>query len=143
MTRRGFRWIGRGWRSWQASQTPIILPETTIAMGVIALVFGRESAAAFADLASDATVRFMGIVMILGGGLISSSFIRHDAFKETIGLALAALGTAVYAVSVFIGLGVQGLITGIGFAGISLVFLSRIYFIVRSFRARKRLDDAA
>jgi hypothetical protein len=127
----------------QRARTPIILPETTIAMGIIAVIFGRRSAAAFGMLTNDFLARSMGVVMIVGGGLISLSFLRYDAYKEAIGLALAALGTAIYATSVFIYLGIQGLITGIGFTGLTLVFLSRIWFIVRAYRARKQLSDAA
>jgi hypothetical protein len=136
-------WLMRLYHRSQSSRTPIILPETTTAMGILAVIYGRESAAAFASFSTDFGVRAMGIDMIMGGLLISWSYWRYDAFKETLGLTMAALGVAIYSISVFISLGVSGLITGTGFAGLSLVFLSRIYFIVLSYRSRKQIEDVS
>jgi hypothetical protein len=138
-----YSWLSRVFRRIQLSQTPIILPETVIALGLIALLVGHRSAAAFADLASEWGVRFMGALMVLGGGLISWSYIKYDAFKETIGLVFSALGTAIYAFSVLYSLGVAGLLTGVGFTGITMVFISRTYFIILAQRSRQRITDAA
>jgi hypothetical protein len=112
-------------------------------MGILAMIYGRASAAAFAEFTTDLGVRMMGADMIIGGLLISWSYWRYDAFKETLGLTMAALGTAIYSISVFISLGISGLITGTGFAGLALVFLSRIYFIVLAYRSRRDIAEAS
>ena len=130
------------YRYWKSSPTPIILPETIIIIGLIALIFGKHAAASFAGLSNDILVRAMGSVMLIGGLFISISFIHRSALIETIGLGLAALGTALYSTSVFIALGQQGLITGVGFTGMSLVFLSRIFFIVQADKAHQKIDNA-
>jgi hypothetical protein len=135
-------WAARVFTQFQLSQTPIILPETAIVMGLIAMILGRSSAAAFADFSQDLGVRAMGFSMVLGGVLINWSYIKYDAFKESLGLVFAALGTAIYGISVFIALGKQGLITGVGFVGMSTVFVSRVYFMILDYRSRRRIKDS-
>jgi hypothetical protein len=137
-----YSWLSRMFRRIQLSQTPIVLPETMVALGFIATIFGHRSAAAFADLTADWGVRAMGAVLILGGGLITWSYIRYDAFKETIGLVFCALGTAIYSFSVLWSLGIQGLFTGVGFAGMAMVFISRVYFIILAQRSRRQIREA-
>jgi hypothetical protein len=135
-------WAARVFTQFQLSQTPIIFPETVMVMGLIAMIVGRSSAAAFASFSQDLGVRAMGFSMVLGGVLINWSYVKYDAFKESLGLVFAALGTAIYSISVFIALGIEGLITGVGFMGMTLVFISRVYFMILDYRSRRELKDA-
>lgn len=116
--------------TWRSKPTATTLPLGMIAAGLVAVVLGLESSKAFAELGGATLVRVMGICMVLGGLVVVAGILRDDAALEPIGLTLAALGAAIYGVVAVVGLGTQGLITGIDHLLITVGFLGRIALLL-------------
>lgn len=83
-------------------------------------------------------IRVMGVFMVVGGFLILSSIVKTDFAREVLGLALSALGAAIYGGGVVLGLHAQGLVAGIGYTGITFTLLGRIYFLIQATRTDQR-----
>lgn len=135
-------WFATLYRRWKASQTPIILPLTVLAVGVVTAVLGNRAAHSFLVAGGNTMLHIMGIIMVVGSTLIIGGFVRHSTLAETIGLVIASLGTAIYGVGTLIDLGELGLATGIGYIGITVTLLSRVVFILQLAIVRKQLGDA-
>lgn len=132
-------WIMRLYSAWQKTQTPVILPISLICVGIVSLVLGDGASKAFDNLGGGALIRLMGVFMIVGGVLIISSILKNNFAREVLGLAFAALGAAIYGGGVILGLHSQGLVSGIGYTGITLTLLGRIYFLVQATRKDQQL----
>lgn len=126
----------KAYQSWSVTQTPVILPITVNTIGLFALVFGNRVARSFTGTGGAIVIHLMGAIMFVGGFLVLLGFSRGNAFMEVLGLAISSLGTSIYAIGVIVNIGVADLITGGGFFGVTLVLLSRIFFIFLSARAR-------
>jgi hypothetical protein len=133
--------IARLYQAWRKAQTPVILPLALTTVGIVALILGEGASKAFADLGGSTVIRVMGVFMIIGGVLIVSSILNANYPREVLGLSLAALGAAIYGGGVVLGLHSQGLVSGIGYAGITLTLLGRIYFLLEEARRRERLKQ--
>lgn len=132
--------IIRLYRAWAKTQTPVILPLALIAVGVVSLVLGEGASKSFSNLGGALVIRIMGAFMVVGGGLIISSILKSNYTREVLGLTLAALGAAIYGGGVVLGLHSQGLVSGIGYTGITLTLLGRVYFLLQEARRREQLD---
>lgn len=132
-------WILRLYSAWQKTQTPVILPISLICVGIVSLVLGDGASKAFDNLGGGGLIRLMGGFMIVGGVLIISSILKNNFAREVLGLALAALGAAIYGGGVILGLHAQGLVSGIGYTGITLTLLGRIFFLIQATRKDQQL----
>jgi hypothetical protein len=130
---RGYRWLTR-------TQTLFILPSTLLLAGLAALVFGHNAAKSFDYVGGDLTIRALGAELVISTVVILYSFIAHDAVWETFGSLGAAVGAAFYGLALIIGLGTQGLVSGIGYCGIAVVMLSRLLFMVQHSRSRQKIE---
>jgi hypothetical protein len=74
----------------------------------------------------------MGGLLVVGAVLTLSSIIKTSALREMSGLVFLALGAAIYGGGVVLGLHNQGIVSGIGYAGITVTLLGRIFFLLRS-----------
>jgi hypothetical protein len=119
-------------------KTPVVLPLALTCVGIVALVLGEGASKAFANLGGSVVIRIMGVAMIAGGCLIVSSLVKYNALREVSGLALAAFGAAVYGGGAVLGLHSQGLVSGIGYAGITVTLLARMVFVVQAARVLDR-----
>jgi hypothetical protein len=135
------RWMTRAYQAWERSEPPIVLSVFLVSVGVVAVILGDGASKSFADLGGSVVIRIMGVILIIGGCLVISSIVNSDALREVLGLALTALGTAIFSGGAILGLGTQGLVSGIGYAGITLTLLSRILFLLTSARAHSKLDN--
>ena len=121
-------------RAWATKPTAVAIPMAMIPIGIAALVFGDDASRAFTELGGGIIIRFLGACMVAGGALVLASILRNDALAEVIGLALCALGAAIYGLGVIFGLGSQGIIAGLGYLGITAGFLGRIALLMRAAR---------
>lgn len=124
--------ISRLYRTWAVKPTAVTLPTFLIPIGIAALILGDNVSAAFTNLGGGTIIRCMGASMALGGILVITSIIRNDALAEVIGLALAALGAAIYGAGVITGLQLQGIVAGLGYLGMTVAFLGRILLLLRA-----------
>lgn len=124
------KYLSALYATWRSKPTATTLPLGMIATGLVAMMLGLESSKAFANLGGATLVRVMGICMVVGGLVVAAGIVRGDAAMEPIGLTLAGLGTAVYGVVAVVGLGSQGLITGIDHLLITVGFLGRIALLL-------------
>jgi len=122
------------------AQTPVVLPATLVVVGGCALVLGSGVSKAFTTLGGNVTPRIMGVLLVVGGLLTVSSIVRASPLREVLGLTLAVFGAAIYAAAVIIGLGTQGLVAGVGYTGITLTLLSRVFFVVHMARVADPAD---
>lgn len=127
-------WVLRLYAAWQKTQTPVILPFALVCVGTVSLILGDGASKSFSNLGGSTIIRVMGVFMVVGGGLIISSILNSNFARETLGLALSALGAAIYGGGVILGLHAQGLVAGIGYTGITLTLLGRIFFLVQATR---------
>lgn len=127
-------WLCRLYAAWQKTQTLVILPLALTCVGVVALILGDGASKAFANLGGSTVIRIMGVFLIVGGTLIISSVLNSNYAREVLGLALTALGAAIYGGGVVLGLHAQGLVSGIGYTGITLTLLGRIFFLIQAAR---------
>lgn len=131
-------WVLRLYSAWQKTQTPVILPLALMCVGAVSLILGEGASKSFSNLGGSTMIRVMGVFMIVGSFLILSSIVKTDFAREVLGLALSALGAAIYGGGVVLGLHAQGLVAGIGYTGITLTLLGRIYFLLRATRTDQR-----
>jgi hypothetical protein len=117
--------------------TATALPLTLIAAGIVAVVLGSHASKAFDNLGGALLVRFLGVVLLLGGLVVVTGIIRSDPALEPIGLTLIAAGLAFYGVGVALGLGTQGLIAGLIAVGSAVGFLGRIRLLIREAPSRE------
>lgn len=115
---------------WRSKPTATTLPIGMIVTGVLAIILGEHSSKAFANLGGATLVRVMGTCLVLGGLAVVAGILREDPALEPMGLLLGALGTAVYGCVAILGLGSQGLITGIDHLLIAIGFLGRIALLL-------------
>lgn len=134
--------IVRLYQAWKKAQTPVILPLALTCVGIVALLLGTDASKAFTNIGGGIVIRLMGAAMVAGGVLITASIVRANALAEVLGLALAAFGAAIYGGGVVIGLHSQGLVSGIGYTGITLTLLGRLFFLVRAGAAAEATQDA-
>lgn len=125
--------------AWKRARTPVVLPIALTAVGIVSLILGEHASKAFTNLGGTGVIRIMGVFMIVGGVLIVSSIVKASYLREVVGLAFASLGAAIYGSGVILGLHGQGLVSGIGYTGITLTLLGRIFFLLQEARARERL----
>lgn len=119
-------WLIKLYQAWRHAKTPVILPLVLMSVGVVALVLGTDASKAFTDVGGGAIIRIMGAAMLLGAMLIISSIIKPNPTREMCGLILCMFGAAVYGGGVIVGLHAQGIIAGLGYAGIALTLLGRL-----------------
>jgi hypothetical protein len=127
--------------AWKKAQTPVVLPLALTCVGVVSLVLGDHASKAFSNIGGSVIIRVMGAAMVIGGALILSSIINYSALREVVGLALAAFGAAIYGGGVVLGLAEQGLVSGIGYTGITLTLLGRLGFILRAAKTADRISS--
>lgn len=132
---RGYHWLTR-------TQTLFILPSTLLLAGLSALVFGRHAAKSFDYVGGDLTIRALGAELVVSAAVILYGFVTHDAICETFGSLGTALGAMFYGLAIMIGLGTQGLVSGIGYIGISVVMMSRVLFMVRHSNSRQKIENS-
>lgn len=126
---------------WARSSTPIFLPIFVLLAGLSALIFGNNAAKSFADLGVSYAIRIVGTAMVIGSAMVLISFIRRNILIETLGLTIAAFGTATYGAFTIVALWpTQGLVSGLGYLGITGVLLNRVYLIVTLTEAHRGLD---
>lgn len=131
-------WVLRLYSAWHKTQTPVIMPFALICVGAVALVLGEGASKAFANLGGSVAIRVMGVLMLVGGGLIIASILKRNYYPmELAGLVIAALGAAIYGGGVVLGLHSQGLVSGIGYSGITLTLLGRVFFLLRVAKTRE------
>lgn len=131
-------WYMKIYQAWRAAQTPVVLSLSLAAVGIVTLVLGDGASRAFADIGGATILRIMGGILIIGSGLVMSSIISNSSLREVLGLSFLALGAAIYGGGAIIGLHSQGLVSGIGYAGIALTLLSRVFFVLHSATAQAR-----
>lgn len=131
-------WVLRLYAAWQKTQTPVILPLALMCAGAVSVIMGDAASKSFSNLGGSTMLRVMGVFMVVGGFLILSSIVKTDFAREVLGLALSALGAAIYGGGVILGLHAQGLVAGIGYTGITLTLLGRIYFLIQATRTDQR-----
>ncbi|MGQ0774537.1 MAG: hypothetical protein ACT4NY_08990 [Pseudonocardiales bacterium] len=134
----------RLYRAWENTQTAITTPLILIPVGIVALIFGEGVSRAFTDLGGGVVIRIMGTAMVVGGCLVLQSILTGNVLNEVTGLTLTALGTAIYGGGVILGLGLHGIVAGMGYLGLTLTLLGRVFLIMRAAaRVRNRLgtDD--
>jgi hypothetical protein len=132
---RGYHWLTR-------TQTLFILPSTLLVAGLSALVFGHNAAKSFDYVGGDLTIRALGAELVISAAVILYGFITHNAVSETFGSLGTAMGAAFYGFAIMIGLGTQGLVSGIGYLGISVVMMSRVMFMVRHSRSQQKIEHS-
>jgi hypothetical protein len=118
------------WVTWRSKPTAITLPLFMIITGIVAIVLGDQASKAFFDLGGSTLARVMGVCMLLGGLAVGVGIMRDDQALEPLGLTLTALGAMIYGCLVVLGLGTQGLITGIDHIAIAIGFLGRIALLL-------------
>jgi hypothetical protein len=132
---RGYHWLTR-------TQTLFILPSTLFLAGLSALVFGRNAAKSFEYVGGDLTIRALGAELVISAAVIIYGFITHDAVWEAFGSLAVALGALFYGLAIMIGLGTQGLVSGIGYIGISVVMLSRVLFMTQHSSSQQKIENS-
>jgi hypothetical protein len=133
----------RLYRAWAKTQTPVVLPLALIAVGITCLILGEDASKAFSDLSGGGVIRAMGLFMVTGGVLVITSILKNNYAREVLGLTLAALGAAIYGGGVILGLHNQGLVSGIGYAGITVTLLGRVYFLLQEGHKQEQERDRA
>jgi hypothetical protein len=125
-------WPSQLYLGWKNTQTPVILSAALLAVGIVALILGDGASKSFANLGGAVVIRIMGALLVIGGSLTLSSLVKASAMREVCGLVFLALGAAIYGGGVMLGLHNQGLISSIGYAGITITLLDRIADLVRA-----------
>jgi hypothetical protein len=125
-------WYAKIYQAWRRARTPVVLPIVLIIVGTVAIVLGEGASKAFAAIGGAVILRIMGGTLVVGGALVVSSIVANSLLREVMGLVFLALGTSIYSGGAILGLGSQGLVSGVGYAGITLTLLSRVVFILHS-----------
>lgn len=129
---------------WTRSSTQIFLPIFVILAGLSATIFGNAAAKSFVDLGVSYAIRVIGVAMVIGSTMVLISFVRRNILIETLGLTIAAFGTAIYGSFTIVALWpTQGLVSGLGYLGITGVLLDRVYSIVTLVSAHRGLDQSS
>jgi hypothetical protein len=118
--------------AWRMKPTAITIPIALIPIGISAIVMGDAASKAFDNLGGGTVIRVMGFVMVAGGIFVIIGIIKNSSLHEVIGLALSALGAAVYGAGVILGLKTQGIIAGLGYLAMAVAFLGRIQLLTRA-----------
>jgi hypothetical protein len=125
-------WYAKICQAWRKARTPVVLPIFLAIVGIVTLTLGSSASRAFADIGGSVILRIMGGLLVIGSVLVISSILSNSSLREVMGLVFLALGVSIYSGGVIISLGEQGLVSGVGFAGIALTLLSRVVFILHS-----------
>lgn len=100
--------------------------------GTHALTRGDHVSRAFANFGGGFTVRFLGVLLIIGGILFAVGLYTDDAMYEILGLGCTLAGCFTYTFGVYFGLGEQGSMAGGAYLLIALGCIGRIRVIIRS-----------
>lgn len=85
----------------------------SIPIGLLAVIIGQDVSRAFTDVYNrPEPVYVWGVVLMLGGINVAYGIVWHVPSLERGGLYVLAVAYAFYGVSVIVGLGVGGLVTG-------------------------------
>lgn len=101
----------------------------SIPIGVIVLILGDGASRALTVIGGSLPARALGLLLLAGGTCTVASIIRRDSFFEAVGAGCIAAGMAIYSASVFIGLRVQGLISGLLALSLAVGFLGRVLLL--------------
>lgn len=118
--------------AWKKTQTPVVFPIALLIVGIAALILGDGASKSFANLGGAVVIRIMGALLVIGAMLTIASVIKASALWEVSGLVLLALGCAIFGGGVVLGLHTQGLIASIGYTGIAITLLGRVFFLVHA-----------
>jgi hypothetical protein len=124
--------------TWRKSPPLTVIMFTLIIVGLAAIILGDGASKAFANLGGSVIIRIMGSLLIIGAGLVIVGIGRNNAFIEVSGLLLALLGTSIYGCGAILGLHSQGLVSGLGYLGITAAMVHRVYIILSSDRRVSR-----
>lgn len=126
--------VRRLYHAWEATQTALTIPLILLPAGMLALILGEGVSRSFTNIGGDTVLRVLGALMVIGGSLVVIGTLKGDALLEVCGLVFSALGAAIYGAGVIIGLGQLGLLAGIGYLGITLALLGRVFLILKAAR---------
>jgi hypothetical protein len=103
-----------------------------IPVGVTALVLGDGASRAFTLLPGGSMIaHLLGVLLSLGGALVTGAILANEYLIEAIGLALMSGGAAMYGMGVVLGLGLNGVIAGGGFLAIAVGSTGRVFILVK------------
>jgi hypothetical protein len=128
------------YRRWEQSQALVVLPVVLVLAGAAGLVLGADVARSFGNLGGPLAVRITGFFLLTGGLATLAGLKFHYPLSAISGLAVGALGAALYGVGTLIGFGLGGFMSGIGWIGISVILLERVWFSLSRSRARRRIE---
>lgn len=129
------------YRQWEQSQALVILPLVLIIAGGAGLILGSGAARSFGHLGGSPAVRTASVAMCAGGIAVLYGLRFHHILTVVSGMAVSALGSALYGVGTLIGFGTGGIMSGVLSLGVSAVFLERVWFTLVRSRARRRIED--
>lgn len=93
--------------------TATLISIGVIPTGIFALSLGEGASRAFTLIPGGSLVAHaFGLLLVIGGALSVTALARSDVFLELLGQIAIALGAGLYALGVYIGLGLNGLIAG-------------------------------
>lgn len=125
-------------RAWGERPIGVTITVGVIYLGVHAAIRGENVSKAFDTIGGGFSVRLMGALLILGGVMCAISIYQDDAFQEVLGLGFTLVGTLIYVIGAYWGLGEQGSMSGGMYLLVTLGCIGRIWVVMRRARARAR-----
>jgi len=107
----------------------------SIPVGLLAVAIGPEVSKAFTIVWHSPTpVYVWGVVLVVGGCNVAVGIARPTPSLERAGLGVLAVAYTFYGISVLIGLGAGGMVTGPFFLAMALSCLQRAHIILKAAR---------
>lgn len=122
-----------------ADPLPMSVSVAMVPVGLVVMDLGARASRALTVIGGDLPARWLGVLVFVGGVCTVAAAIRGSASTEAAGAGCISAGMAIYSTSVFVGLGVQGLISGIVTLSLAVGYLLRMFGLAAT--ARHYRDD--
>lgn len=115
----------------------------SVPVGVLAVILGSQVSTAMSRVlgAQFDVVRLWGALLIVGGSAATYGLYSRRAGVERAGLRMLAGAFTLYAISVLLGLGLGGLVTGPMFLGLAGACFTRVRLSVRAEAVAGHADE--
>lgn len=121
-----------GWRRIKAAYLlrPMVISVSglMVPLGLAVILLGERASRAFTVLGGDSPAKLIGVAMLIGGTLLLAGTFAASTFMELIGASFAATGLIIYSGGCYLGLGINGVISGTLAASVAIGFVGRILY---------------
>lgn len=108
----------------------VAVSSAAVPLGMSVIVLGEMASRAFTVLGGDVPARMIGLALFTCGIMMMSGIFSNNSFIQALGAASGVGGFALYSGGCYLGLGVNGVISGTFAAAVAAGYFGRVLKVI-------------